>query len=53
MLRRALFRLHLILGIVLGVLFILLIIWVISIVGMDALQDEELMRERMQEYFQS
>ena len=40
-----------IIGIVLGVLFILLIIWVINIVGMDALQDEELMRERLQEYF--
>jgi len=42
-----------IIGIILGVLFILMIIWVISIVGMDALQDEELMRERLQEYFQS
>lgn len=41
-----------IIGIVLSVVFILLIIWVISIVGMDALQDEDLMRERMQEYFQ-
>jgi hypothetical protein len=40
-----------IIGIVLGVLFILLIIWVISIVGMDAIQDEDLMRERIQEYF--
>ncbi len=42
-----------IIGIVLGVLFIIMIIWVINIVGMDALQDEELMRERLQEYFQS
>ena len=42
-----------IIGIVLGVLFILLIIWVVSIVGMDALQNEDLMRERLQEYFQS
>lgn len=41
-----------IIGIVLSVVFILLIIWVISIVGMDALKDEDLMRERMQEYFQ-
>jgi len=40
-----------IIGIALGVLFILLIIWVISIVGMDAMQDEDLMRERIQEYF--
>lgn len=42
-----------IIGIVLGVLFIIMLIWVISIVGMDALQDEDLMRERLQEYFQS
>ena len=39
-----------IIGIVLGVLFIIMIIWVISIVGMDALQDEGLMKERIQEY---
>ena len=42
-----------IIGIVLGVLFIIMIIWVINIVGMDALQDEDLMRERIQEYFGS
>lgn len=42
-----------IIGIVLSVLFIILIIWVISIVGIDALKDEDLMRERLQEYFQS
>jgi predicted membrane protein len=42
-----------IIGIVLGVLFIIMMIWVISIVGMDALGDENLMRERLQEYFQS
>lgn len=42
-----------IIGIVLGVLFIIMIIWVISIVGMDALQDEDLMRERIQDYFGS
>lgn len=42
-----------IIGIVLGVLFILMIIWIISIVGLDALQDEDLMRERIQDYFQS
>lgn len=42
-----------IIGIVLGILFIIILIWVISIVGMDALQDEDLMRERLQEYFQS
>lgn len=42
-----------IIGIVLGVLFIIMIIWIVSIVGMDALQNEELMRERIQEYFGS
>ena len=42
-----------IIGIVLGVLFIIMIIWVISIVGMDALQNEDLMRERIQDYFGS
>ena len=42
-----------IIGIVLGVLFIIMMIWVISIVGIDALKDEDLMRERIQEYFQS
>ena len=42
-----------IIGIVLGILFIIMIIWVVSIVGMDALQNEDLMRERLQEYFQS
>ena len=40
-----------IIGIVLGILFIIMIIWVVSIVGMDALQDQDLMKERMQEYF--
>jgi hypothetical protein len=43
-------RILAIIGIVLGVLFIIMIIWVISIVGMDALQDEGLMKERIQEY---
>lgn len=39
-----------IIGIILNILFLLAIVWVISIIGLDALQDEELMRERMEEY---
>jgi len=40
-----------IIGIVLSVIMILMVIWVISVVGMDALGNEELARERMQDYF--
>ncbi len=38
-----------IIGLVLNILFILMIVWAISILGWDALQDEELMRERMED----
>lgn len=46
-------RILAIIGLILSVLTIVLFIWIINIIGLDALQDEELMRERMQEYFQS
>ncbi|RAR75512.1 CCC motif membrane protein [Flavobacterium aciduliphilum] len=39
-----------IIGIVLSALMILMIIWMINVVGMDALGNEDLMRERMQDY---
>ena len=42
-----------IIGIVLGVLFIIMIIWIISIVGIENLQNEDLVRERIQEYLGS
>ena len=42
-----------IIGLVLSVLFLAFMVWIISVVGMDALQNEDLMRERIQEYFQS
>ncbi|SHJ86575.1 hypothetical protein SAMN04487911_14711 [Arenibacter nanhaiticus] len=42
-----------IIGIVLNVLVAIFFIWIISIIGWDALQNEELMRERMEEYFQN
>ncbi|WP_442266016.1 CCC motif membrane protein [Tenacibaculum sp. ZS6-P6] len=38
-----------IIGIVLSFIFILMIVWAISMVGWDALQDPELMRERMEQ----
>ncbi|ALM07543.1 membrane protein [Sediminicola sp. YIK13] len=38
-----------IIGLVLNILFILMIVWIIAMVGWDALQDEELMRERMED----
>jgi len=40
-----------IIGLVLSVLMIVIIVWVISIIGLDALGNEDLMRERMQDYF--
>jgi hypothetical protein len=40
-----------IIGLVLSVIMIILMIWVVSIVGMDALGNEDLARERMQDYF--
>ena len=40
-----------IIGLVLNVLFIVFLAWfVFSVIGLDAIQDEELMRERMEEY---
>lgn len=39
-----------IIGIVLGVLFLLYMIWIIATFGLDALQNPELLRERMEEY---
>ena len=42
-----------VIGIVLNILVIIFFIWIISIIGWDALQDEELMRERMEDYFQN
>ncbi|WP_291868479.1 CCC motif membrane protein [Maribacter sp.] len=40
-----------IIGIVLNVLFLLFMVWLIfSVIGVDALQDEELMKERLEEY---
>lgn len=44
-------RILAIIGLILSVLMILMMIWIISIVGMDALGDEALARERMQDYF--
>lgn len=46
-------RILAIIGIVLSVVFIVFIVWAISIIGIDALQNEDLMRERMQDYFQN
>jgi hypothetical protein len=46
-------RILAIIGIVLSIIFIIYVIWFINIIGMDALQDEELMRERIMEYFGS
>ncbi|MBC8768068.1 DUF4190 domain-containing protein [Arenibacter sp. BSSL-BM3] len=42
-----------IIGIILNVLVVIFFIWIISIIGWDALQNEELMRERMEDYFQN
>lgn len=41
-----------IIGLVLNILVILMFLWVISIIGWDAImsQDEELIRERMEDY---
>ncbi|RKR07075.1 hypothetical protein CLV91_3059 [Maribacter vaceletii] len=42
-----------IIGIILNLLFLFFIIWlIVSVIGMDALEDEELMRERVEEFFQ-
>lgn len=42
-----------IIGIVLNILVVVLFIWVVSIIGWDALQNEELMRERLEDYMQN
>lgn len=40
-----------IIGMILGVLFLIYIIWfIINVVGLDALQDPELVKERMREF---
>ncbi|MEC4003820.1 CCC motif membrane protein [Flavobacterium sp. SUN052] len=39
-----------IIGLVLSILMIIIFIWVISIIGMDALGNEDLARERLQDY---
>jgi len=44
-------RILAIIGLVLSILMIVMIVWVVSIVGMDALGNEDLARERMQDYF--
>lgn len=38
-----------IVGLVINIMVLLFFIWIISVVGWDALQDEELMRERMED----
>jgi len=40
-----------IIGLILSILTIVFIIWLINIVGLDALQDEALMKERINDYF--
>lgn len=40
-----------IIGLVLSILMIIMIVWVISIVGIENMQNEELVRERIAEYF--
>ncbi|MBP0905544.1 CCC motif membrane protein [Mariniflexile gromovii] len=39
-----------IIGIVLSVLYLIFVVWVISVFGWDTMQDQELMQERMREY---
>ena len=41
-----------IIGIILSVLYLLLIVWIISIFGLDSLQDQELLQERMREFLE-
>jgi hypothetical protein len=38
-----------IIGIVLSIVFILMIVWIISVLGWEALQDENLLRERLED----
>jgi len=42
-----------VIGIVLNILMLIFFLWIISIIGWDALQNEDLMRERMEDYFQN
>ncbi|MDX1327366.1 MAG: CCC motif membrane protein [Arenibacter sp.] len=42
-----------IIGIVLNILVAIFFIWIISIIGWDAMQNEELMRERLEDYLQN
>lgn len=39
-----------IIGVILSVLYLLFVIWIISVFGWDTLQDQELMQERMREF---
>lgn len=40
-----------IIGIIFSTLYLLFMIWLIATFGMEALQDQELMQEKMMEYF--
>ncbi|MCM4168957.1 hypothetical protein KCTC52924_00278 [Arenibacter antarcticus] len=42
-----------IIGIVLNILVVIFFIWIISIIGWDSMQNEELMRERLEDYLQN
>jgi hypothetical protein len=42
-----------IIGIVLSLLYILFVIWAVSIFGWEAMQDQELMQERMRDYLEN
>lgn len=42
-----------IIGIVLNILVVIFFVWIISIIGWDALQNEELMRERLEDYLEN
>ncbi|GGW31318.1 CCC motif membrane protein [Arenibacter certesii] len=39
-----------IIGIVLNILVVVFFVWIVSIIGWDALQNEDLMRERLEDY---
>lgn len=46
-------RILAIIGLVLSVLMIIMVVWMISIVGLENMQNEDLMRERITDYFGS
>ena len=46
-------RILAIIGIVLSVIYLIYIVWLISVLGMDALQNPQLMQEKMGEIFGS